>query len=291
MENEIYENDLTPATEEQQPADTKQKIVNLANSLLEKAKGLLSNKDVLPEKVKAIPRKIWIIAGAAVVALVAVIVVVSLLGNTYKTPIQAAEKLVNTKSVEKILDRAPTLLNGFGDGEAKKLIKIIKKSDQFGDTLEDAEDAYEELVQNLKDEYGNNYKIKLKIDEKEKLEKEDTKEFRDQLRDVSDFEEQLKDMDPDDYEDMADELGISKSQAKDMVKQLRSFCKMCKTAKVTAGYELSVIVSITGSELEEPEEQDMTVRVFKVDGRWVPDVFSLVESIGILGLGSLMGGF
>ena len=294
MENNIFENVPAPEAEaSQQPADVfeteapqqpeagKPDIAGMANAAVDKAKELVANKGALLDKIKAIPRKVWIFAGAGVLALIAVIVALSLLGNTYKTPIQAAEKLLNTKSVTKIIDNAPSVLNGFGESEAKKIINILKKSDQYDDAIEDAEDAYAEMIETMQDEYGKNYKISIKIDNKEKLEKEDLKDFRDQLRNVADMGEELDEMGTDEYEDMADSLGISKSQAKDLTKAAESFCKKCKSAKVTAGYELDLIVPLNGSELDEPEEQEMTVRVFKVDGKWVPDVFSLVSDMGL----------
>ena len=286
MDNNIFEEGIAPEAEEQVPAENGKDFAATAKDLLGKGKTTAVS---LFEKAKALPKKIWIIAGAAVVAIIAVIIVLSMLGNTYKTPIQAAEKLLNANSVEKIIDGVPSVLNGFGESEAKKAIKILKKSDQYKDIIEDAEDAYKEAIEGMKDEYGDNYKIKIKIEDKEELEKEDVKAFRDQLREIGDMGKQLNDMDSDDYEDMADAIGISKSQAKDLIKIAKDFAKDCKSADVKAGYELNLILSMNGSELDEPEETEMTVRVFKVDGRWVPDVFSLVEDMGMGMIGGLMG--
>ena len=294
MEDNTFENDVVVETEEvqpevQQPAEKKLDVKEIANDVVAKAKDLIENRGVILEKIKAIPRKIWIMAGAGVLVLVAAIVAVSLLSNTYKTPITAAEQLLNMKSVDKIVNNAPSILNGFGENEAEKMIKIIKKSDQYQDVKEDAEDALDTVIENLKDMYGDNYKIKIKVEDKEELEKEDNKAFREQLRSIGDMTEDLDDLDSDDYEDMADSIGITKAQAKELVKTLKAFCKECKTAKVSKGYELSLVVSITGSELDEPQEMDFTLRVFQVDGRWVPDVFSLVRMIGIGNLLSLVG--
>ena len=281
-ENEVVEQPVEQVAE--QPAEKKLDVAEMANAAVAKAKDLIANKDTLVEKIKAIPSKIWIMAGAAVVALVAVIVALSLMGNTYKTPIQNVEKLLNTKSITKIIDNAPSVLNKFGEAEAEKALKIIKKSDQYEDAIEDAEDAFDTLRETLADEFGKNFKINLKVTEKEKLEKEDVKEFRDQLREIGDYGTDLKDMESDDYEDMADALGITKSQAKELINLAKDFCKECKSAKVSAGYELTVAASITGSEVDEAEETEIIVRVFKVDGRWVPDVFSLAQEINIYSL-------
>ena len=81
--------------------------------------------------------------------------------------------------------------------------------------------------------------------------------------------EKYEDLDSDDYEDIADELGISKSQAKKVVKIAKSVGKKLKKAKVTKGYELEVVRILKGSELDEPEESDSTVYVYKVNGRWI----------------------
>lgn len=292
MDNNIFEEGMAPKTEEQQmpeqkPAEEGKDFVGTVKDILAKGKVLAIS---LFEKAKTLPKKVWIAAGAAVVAIIAVIVVLSILGNTYKTPIQEAEKLLNSTSVDKVIDRAPSLLNGFGESELKKAIKILKKSDYYKDIKEDADDAFAELIEGLKDEYGSNYKIKIKVAEKEKLEKEDLKEFRDQLRQIGELSKQIDEMTSDDYEAMAETIGISKSQAKDLAKVVKSFAKECKSASVKDGYELDLVISITGSELDEPEETEMTVRVFKVDGRWVPDVFSLVEEIGIGAIMGMMGG-
>lgn len=309
MEN-TYENGATPETEatevqqpveeqpvavqqpvEEQPAEAAQDISATLNKALEKGKELgkelLEKSGPVLEKAKALPRKIWIIAGAAVVAVIALIVVLSLLGNTYKTPVQTAENLLNEKSIEDIIDGVPALLNGFGESEAEDILRIIKKTETYEDVMQEAEDSFEDAIEDLEDEYGDNYKIKIAIDDKEELEKEDVRAFRDKLRDVAELKDSLKDLDGDDIEDMAEDLGISESKAEDLIKNLEDFCKLCKSADVEEGYELSLIITIDGSEVDEPEEEEMTVNVFKVDGRWVPDVFSLISGFG-MNIGSLV---
>ena len=90
-----------------------------------------------------------------------------------------------------------------------------------------------------------------------------------------------EDMDSDDLADAAEELGISKSQLKEGIKLIKSFAKQCKNAKVSAGYEVEIVVSIDGKELDEPEEQEMTINVYKVNGNWVPDPFSALSGLGM----------
>lgn len=295
MENNTYENGFAPEAEEvqqpvqeqevyEQPVQPQEDYYPAYDQAPTQSTDVKSVLLGVWEKIKALPKKVLALAGAGVALVVVLAIVLSMLGNTYKTPVKEIEKLLNKNSAEKIIDGLPAVLNGFGESEAKDIIKILKKSDSYKDMEEDMEDYYDEIVEGLKDEYGKNYKIDLKIEDKEKLEKEDLRSFRNQLRDIADYGEELDDMDSDDYEDMADDLGISKSKAKKMVKSLKSFCKDCKSAKVKAGYELSVLMTIDGKDADEPLEQEFTVNVYKVDGRWVIDVFSLVSE---LGLGSL----
>lgn len=331
MENEILENGTTPETEEIQEAvevtetveatetvetpveaeaaaEEKKDIAAIFNNVVDKGKELIANPQTLLDKIKAVPVKIWAMIGGGVAALIAIIVVLSLLGNTYKTPIKAAEKLLSSKSVNQVLNRAPALLNGFGEDEAKVLIDIAKKSDYYKDYKEDIEEGFDSVIEFVEENVGKNYKISLKVTDKDKLEKDDLKAFREELRTIGKMGSQLDDLDNDEIEDMADDLGITKAQAKKAIKTLESFCKDCKSAKVQKGYELTVALKMTGKELEEPTELELKVNVFKVDGRWVPDVFSLAENVigsldlddlmdmagamgGMSGMGDLMGGF
>ena len=48
-----------------------------------------------------------------------------------------------------------------------------------------------------------------------------------------------------------------------------------------AGYELTVTVTLSGSELDEPEEDEITMTVYKVNGRWVSeDALETLVSMG-----------
>lgn len=212
--------------------------------------------------------KAWLIAGiSALVAIAAVVLVlVFLVGNTYKTPITLAEKAVNTKKASAGLDKQVATLNGFCEKEYKEIAKIIKKSDAYDNMLE----SYEEQIEYYKDEYGSNYKIKYKITDKEKIDKDDLNDLRDKIRDMGEeMLEEFEEIDSDYYEEIADELGISESQAKKIVKSMESVAKTLKKVKITEGYTLTVTETIKGSELDEPEEEEHEVEVYKVNGRWV----------------------
>lgn len=233
-------------------------------------------KDDLLEKAKKVPKKLWIaISGAAVLLIALIVLLSSVVGNTYKSPVNMMEKVANNKKASKVLNYSTKMLNGFCEDEIKDILDILKKSDDFEDTMEALEEYYADSIENMEDAYGSNYKIKYKITDKEKLDKDELKEIRNDLKDTAsemrDMVEETEDYDSDDWEDLAEESGLSKSQVKKLVKAVEALYKEMKSVKVTKGYELTVTVVITGSELDEPEEKEITVRVFKVNGRWISE--------------------
>lgn len=233
-------------------------------------------------KIKADPKGLGVKLGAivlgAIVVIVGLCVGISVATNNYKTPIRTMQKYANTKKYYDSYDEQFDLLNGFCEKESKKLVDLMKDSEAYDeDSIEDAKDDFKDYIQDLKDEYGKNYKYTYKVIDKEKLDKDELKEYRDDLRDEAEaLETQIensKDFDSDDWEDIADSMGFdgNKSKAKKYYSILKDVRKVYKSAKVTAGYDLTVEVTLTGSELDEPETYEIDVTVLKVNGRWVPD--------------------
>ena len=242
------------------------------------AKALKKAKPFL-DKVKSLPKKVWIAVAAAVVVLVGAIVLIGALNNTPTTPIKLMVNAMNNKKTPKSLDYNVKLLNGFLEDEVKEIYKVLAKTDLGEELLEYVQESFEENVEYYQEQYGDNYKGSFKVENKEKLEKSDLREMRDYFKEAAESLEEMieetEDWDSDDWEDAADEVGMTKSQMKSFVKALEKLAKAMKKVDVTDGYELDVVYKITGSELDEPEEQEDTVYVFKVNGRWIS-----LESIG-----------
>lgn len=225
------------------------------------------------KKVKALPKTLFIGIGAAIAAVVAIILAFSLLGNSYKSPVKLAEKSANQKTYVAQDKQILKQLNGLCTGDVRAILNIRKKADDYKDSLADDKESFKDTIEDMKEEYGNNYKYTYKIEDKEKLEKEDLREVRDSLDAAYDqikkLEKETKDWDSDDWEDLAEELGISKNNAKKLLKNCKKLAKKLSSAKVTAGYELEITRTLKGSELDEPEETEITMTVYKVNGRWV----------------------
>ena len=249
--------------------------INVTNEYIEEAPVVQEEPLVTPAyemaqepKKKKKGLKFWLITGiGAAVAIAAIVVALVLfVFNTYKTPLALAEKAANNKKASVALDKQVAMLNGFCEDEYKEIVKVLKKSDYYEDMLE----QYEEQIEYYKDEYGSNYKIKYKITNKEKIDKDELKELRDEIREMGEeMLYELEEADSDYYEEGADELGISESQAKKIVKAMKSVAKTLKKAKITEGYTLTVTETIKGSELDEPEEDEYEIEVYKINGRWV----------------------
>ncbi len=224
---------------------------------------------------------------AAVAAILVIVIAVILFGggNSYKTPIKVMEDRLNARSYSKYEKAQFDIYNGFCESEIKAIYKIYKSSDEYEDYLDEAKEYYEESIEDKEDEYGKNYKYTIKITDKDKLSSEELREFKKQIKeagdDLEDELEEMKDYDSDDWEEMADEMGISKSQAKKVVKYMEKIAKKYSKVKVTAGYELECVRTLKGKEIDDPEdyEYEFTVKVYKVNGRWITS-----SAIGLNGM-------
>ena len=226
-----------------------------------------------PKKKKNL--KPWLIAGIStlVVAAAVVLVLVFFVFNTYKTPVKLIEEVANAKKASAMYEGYANLLNGFCEDEYKEIMKILKKTEFYEDMIE----GFEGQIEDNKDEYGSNYKLKYKIEEKEKIDKDDLKDVRDNMRDTGEeMLEDLNDLDDYDYEELADEMDISESQAKKVLKAEKEIAKILKKVKITEGYTLTLSIKTTGSELDDPMEDEMEINVYKINGRWVSDISLMV---------------
>ena len=216
-------------------------------------------------------KKLLVIAGAAVVAVIALILIISLFKgpNKYTTPLDLEMDLENAKTYKAYEKAQLNLSNGLAESEAKDLLKIMKKADDYDE--DDMKDMIEEMVEGYEDEYGKNYKFYYEIEDKDKIDKDDLKDIEDELQDnARDMYDEIKDTDVDDLEEYFEEMGLKKSDAKKVKSIMEDFYKGLKKAKISAGYELEVTYLVKGSELDEPEElYTETIEVYKVNGRWV----------------------
>lgn len=230
----------------------------------------------------------WKLLVAIVVALLLVagiVVVLMSLSGGKTSPIAAMQKLANAKDV-KWETLVNDMLAGSDGGKASKLVKLMKKSETLGDTIADWEEAFADAYEDNADEYGSNFKIVYKNDKtvEEKLEKDDVKDYRNRIKDMGeDFAElgkALGKLKSSDLKDLAEDLDMSTADLKELIQCLKDIGSKYKGAEVSEGWEMEVLTKITGSELDDPEEDDFELYVLKVNGKWVnATAFSYLYSL------------
>ena len=279
MENELEKKVEVDETKEEavfQPDESVLPVVD--ESCAEETEHASEAKPTKFAKIKkwmASHKKIWIPTVAILLVLAIVVpVVVAGVTNTYKTPLNLAMDFVNTKEHKDPVKSMLKLLNGFSEDGFSEMFAALKKSDYFEDLAEYMQDSLESLIEGFEDEYGENYKVAYKIEDKEKLEKADLRELKKAIKEAATYLknnalDEAEDYDSEDWEDMADTLGVSKADAKKIVKALERIYQEWKDVEVTDGYELTVTLIANGSDLDEPEEEEQIIKVYKVNGRWI----------------------
>ena len=247
-------------------------------------------KQSLMDKIKALPQKTLIAIGAAALAVVVLLVSSLFLfgggGNSYETPVKTLEKYQNKTSYYDWTDASVELLNGFCESELKQIYDVYKSSEEMSDRFDigDDKEDFEEYIAELKEEYGKNFKYEYNVVYKEELDRDDLKEFREELKDISyEFEETLEyveALDNIDLEVEAEDMGISVSKYKKLVSLIEKMYEKCRSAEVTEGYLLEVEVTLTGKNLPYPEKNEFSCYVYKVDGRWVSeDILNILDGV------------
>ena len=232
---------------------------------------------ILLQKIKQLSIKVRIAVIAALVILIAIPVGVSITkkaNNNYETPLKLMMRFMNGKE-KSFVNASVKNLNGFSELELTNIFAFMKKSDDFQELLEELQESYSEDIEDMEDEYGKNYKCSYVIEDKEKLEKDDLKAFKEEIKSAAkslkNMIERTEEYDSDDWEDIADRTGFTKAEAKAFIKLYEALYEQWHSVDVTEGYELEVTMIIDGSELDEPEEDETTIFVYKVNGRWICD--------------------
>lgn len=224
-------------------------------------------------KVSAVPaepahgnNKLIGIIAVAVVAVILLIVIFSLVGKggSYKDPFKDLQKLINKQSTD-ILAYQKDINDPMTANYIKKVYDIGKSSDDFKDDYKEQQEALKDFYEDIE-----GFKItEIEIKKAEKMKGSDLRSIKDQY-DKENFEsilERFEDMESDDYEDLADELDISKGKAKDLVKVTESYYKSMGKAKVQSGYNVQVIVRAKyDGDTDKTERID--VQVLKINGKW-----------------------
>lgn len=229
-----------------------------------------------PAKKNMLPIIIGCAAGAVVVLILVIALVVSL-GGAYKKPIKTMVGLMNSRSTDmmkyyEVMDN-PVEYKYLQDYNA-----LLKGSD-YDDVLDDASETLEDMYDEFEDDYGKNWKVSYKITKAKKLKKHDLEDYEDSINNSAKSEESsLEWYGVDDYED-ADyyddyveylEDTFDADLGKNGEKKLCDICKShidgLEKAKVQDGYRVDLKLTIKGKDDDDTDKHTMTV--LKVNGKW-----------------------
>ncbi len=246
---------------------------------------------VTEEKKKGFPwKKIGIIA-AVIAALAVVFLLLSLLifRSDKTTPLKALEKAANAREL-KLEVLYKNYVGGFENDRSVKIIKLLRESDEFEDWFENYEDVREDQINDRIDEYGKDFKFRYEIDKgsEEKLDRDELKEQKSALKELgemyADLGKALGKIKGDDLEDLADDLDLDVKELKELTACLKEIGSQLKSAEVTEGYTYDYTITITGSELDDPEEDDYEMTVLKVNGKWICPLMARTQLIRLYDL-------
>jgi len=226
------------------------------------------------DRVKAwITVKRIVLLSVALVLLIAAVVVLSWLGNNWRTPIWRLEHFCNKTSYYPE-EYVQWELNGLAEKKLKKYCRILKKGEAYSDWRKDYYENTEVEFEKLKTVYGEDYRLEFQIDDQTELSKKELKQIRlawqEKLESLAywldDVEEEW---DSSDWRDFANDYDMEVKAARNLFESCRKVCESFGRIKITDGYDVTITIIITGEDIDDPLEYGDRVRVVKVNGRWV----------------------
>lgn len=279
MENEAVKNPEIEITDNNtaEPVEEKAAVPSKVKKVLKfiPFKGIFtSHKDIFKRlKDMFIRFRKWLLlAVAAICILVVALIGLNHVTNNYKTPIKTIEKYANAK--EYTLEKQTIDYNGgLAKKQTKQVFKVLRNSDLFLDLEEKIYDLSISNYEGKLDKYGDDFTITYTILGSDELTKKDLRSarayFQDYVYEIEAVVDETEEYTSSDWGEVAEEIGLTKAQTKEYVKALSELAAEYGRIEVSKGYEVSVLITTSGSELEEPKEDEVEIKVFKVNGRWI----------------------
>lgn len=229
-------------------------------------------KDMLKDK------KIVTIAAAAVAAVVLLIIIAAVAGSgSYKTPVKELVKLINKQSTDVFAYKE--LEDPIQADYLRDAYSILKKNKDYKEGFEEKREDIAELYEDIKG-------FKITSCDFVKAEPMKSKELRAIKGDQFDSDlyeamiEEIDDMDKGDYEDLAEGLDISVSDAKKFAKKTVTYLKALGKADVSKGYVVTLRFYGKFEDEDDKTEKIEEIQIIKVNGKWcIYDMGNLFRKI------------
>lgn len=235
----------------------------------------------LSKKLIAIILAVAVVLGVAVFALTRT-------PNNYKAPVKILEEQANSQKYKSQYTIIAEQLNGFCEKEFNQIVKMFEKTEEYKDELFTEKTEFEAELVNKQEEFGKNFKYKYSVAEKIDVEQEDIDSVQSTIREygavfLENYEQEIAKYSTEQWQELADELDVSSpDEAKKLMGIMKEIAQKLKTVKITDAYELKIDVELTGSKIDTPEVDSITISVYKVNGRWI-------NSIGLIAVSALVG--
>lgn len=199
------------------------------------------------------------------------------MSNDYESPLKANIAMRNAKTRGDFLDGRLQLVNGFCAEEFRQIQDIFMNAPDHNANREALEKDYKDRSERYAEEYGSDYKYSYAINAKEALDENELQDCNSDIqyhvKELKTALEKTKNYDSEDWDNLAEELGLSKAESKKFVAVVEELYNELKDAKITEGYQLEVTYILSGSKMDEPEKQTYPFTVYKINGYWVMEGF------------------
>ena len=193
----------------------------------------------------------------------------------------AVEKAATIQAKEKVSldDYIEAMTNGYLASEMKNLAKLASKIEDNEDIYKDFEDDWAKDYEDLVDYYGKGIKASVKYDDEVDLRNKVLDNYQDTYRGYGEtlkgYVKAYNKLDKNDIEDIADDLGLKKSDLESIIKYISSMAEDLRKCDVTDGYDFDITCTVKGA--DDDRENEATARTIKINGKWIsPDAFRTI---------------
>ncbi len=214
----------------------------------------------------------------AVIAIITIIATVGVLvfGENKSTPIKEVVNIANKQETDpdKIIDKVgPKFLTD----AYFELVKVLKKS-EYSDYVEDIyeeaegalEDVWDDVTEEMEDEYGKNIKYSFKVDDYEELDEDILDAVVDFYQVIGGYKSEVMDI----VELVTDSSELEKDEVKKVNKIIEGVLDELDNLKISKAYVLELEVTVEGK--DDDESTDVKVVVAKVNGEWIIEPISTI---------------
>ena len=192
--------------------------------------------------------------------------------STWKTPIESYFKKFFPDYKLDVKDLYVNQFGGFGKSQLETIYKIASKSDYFEDYLYYEEEDLEDYHNNCEIGYGENWTLSYEIGDKTELDEDDLDSLKSSYliecgERLIEEGEYILDMDQDELESLADDMGLSDKDLEKIGKALKELGELLTGVKVKNGYNVALTFTLGGD--DDSDTSDMDLDVIEADGIWL----------------------